>query len=328
MTSHANPQAPEVGRVGRILGPLHVTGVVWYRLHEWGVRVLPEWAKPAVVTLFAGTFWLLLRKIRGAVAANLEVVMGDCGWFQRQRRIYRTMHTFAWCLTERYERLSLDAPFRFEAVNEVALEGLVDDGRGLIFVTAHVGNWEIGAGLPSSLLGRRMHLVREPEGDPQAQAFIRDLLARRAGGKFVTHFAGFDPVRHGLELAVSLREALRAGDLVALQGDRPRAGGQRIQVQMFGRPTPLPTGPAALARLAEVALVPVFVLRLGRRHYRTIVADPISVPTSSDRGADLRRATASVATELEAIIREYPHQWFAFREVWPRPAPAAGRQPD
>lgn len=303
--------------MGRILGPLHVTGVFWYRFHEFGVRILPEWAKPLAISLFASCFWLLLLKIRKAVASNLEVVQGECGWLERQRRIYRTMHTFAWCLTERYERLSLDSSFRFEVNDEQAIDNPTNGRRGLIFVTAHVGNWEIGAGLPSSVLDRRMHLVREPERDARAQEFIRDLLEKRGGGRFITHFTSPDSTSGGMALAVSLREALERGDLVALQGDRPRTGGQSVQVSMFGRPTSLPTGPAALARIARVPLVPAFVLRLGRRDYRTILAKPIHVPMTDDRAGDLRRATSAVAAVLESVIREYPHQWFAFRRLWP-----------
>ena len=310
-TPNVNPRAPKVGRLGRILGPLHVTGVFWFKLHEFGVRILPEWAKVPVIFLFSTGFSLVLWNIRRAVASNLAVVLGECGWWERQRRIFRTLHTFAWCLTERYERLSLDAPFRFEVENEEALISLLDQDNGLVFVTAHIGNWEVGAGLPAGALGRQMHLVREPELDPKAQEFIRDLVHRRLGSNFVTHFASDQ-----LKLGITLREALHRGELVALQGDRPRTGGRTLDVPLFGHLTQLPVGPMALGRTAGAPLLPVFVVRLGRRHYRTVLGNPISVEVTHDRQADLGVAASKLAQVMERAITTWPHQWFTFREIW------------
>ncbi|HEY2294619.1 MAG TPA: hypothetical protein VGM86_28290, partial [Thermoanaerobaculia bacterium] len=109
------PHAPEGGWSRRLLGPFHVTGVFWFRLHQLGVTFLPGWALGVVVDIFSTFFWITLRKIRAAIASNLEAVLGPCGWWERQRRIHHTFHTFAWCLSERYERLSTDRVFTIEA---------------------------------------------------------------------------------------------------------------------------------------------------------------------------------------------------------------------
>ena len=70
------PHAPEVGWPARLLGPFRITGVFWYRFHEWGVRILPERGKRVLVYLFALAFSFILRNIRAAVAGNLEAVLG------------------------------------------------------------------------------------------------------------------------------------------------------------------------------------------------------------------------------------------------------------
>ncbi len=303
------PHAPEAGWARRLLGPLHVTGVFWFRLHRWGVTILPSWALGVAIALFTTFFWLALRKIRAAVAANLEPVLGPCGWWERQRRIYRTFWKFAWCLSERYERLSTDRAFT------ISLEGTetwrdLAGGRGFVFVTAHLGNWEMASMLPASRDRRRIHVVREAETDPRAQRFIEGLIRSRAGDLYTTHFAE-DP-----QLGLDLLDALRRGEIVALQGDRPRAGGRTAEVSLFGRSFHLPIGPAALARAAGVALVPVFVFREGRLRYRCHVRPPLHVAQSSDRLRDLEEALARFAGELESAIRRDPHQWFCFRSLW------------
>lgn len=305
--------APAPGRWARLLGRFEVTGAFWFRFHEFGVRVAPEWSKALLIRAFAGLFFVALRRIRRAVLHNLEPVLGPAGFAEAQRRIYRTFHAFAWCLTERYESLSTPASFRFETENAEAWEATLASEGGFIFLTAHLGNWEVGAAQPRVLASRRIHLVREPEMDPRAQAFIAEILQKRLGDHVTTHFAAND---HGL--GMTLLDALRRGEIVALQGDRPRAGGRTVEVSLFGRPYDLPCGPFALARAAGVPLLPVFAIRAGRRHYRMLFCDPVAVPEAGSREDNLRRAATSVARGLEAAIRRHPHQWFCFANVWER----------
>jgi lauroyl/myristoyl acyltransferase len=309
---HATPpQAPEGGWARRLLGPFHVTGVFWFRFHRWGVTILPSWAVGIAIALFTTFFWITLRKIRAAIAANLVPVLGPCGWWQRQRRIFRTFRSFAWCLSERYERLSTERVFAVDIEGEESWRELAGAPRGFIFVTAHLGNWEVGSMLPASRDRRRIHVVREAETDPRAQRFIEGLIRSRGGELYTTHFAA-EP-----RLGLDLLDALRRGEIVALQGDRPRAGGRTHPVSLFGRPFHLPIGPAALARAAGVPMVPVFIFRQGRSSYRCVVRPPIPVAQSPDRRRDLGAALERFAADLEAAIRRHPHQWFCFRSLWP-----------
>jgi lauroyl/myristoyl acyltransferase len=305
------PHAPEGGWSRRLLGPLHVTGVFWFRIHRFAVTALPLWALRVVLDLFTGFFWIALRKIRAAIASNLEAVLGPCGWWERQRRIHRTFHTFAWCLSERYERLSTTRSFAIEAEGLEAWRELVAGAGGFILVTAHLGAWEVGSMLPASRDGRRVHVVREPETDPRAQQFIEGLIRDCGGELYTTHFAD-EP-----QLGIELLDALRRGEVVALQGDRPRAGGRTLEASLFGRPFALPVGPAALARAADVPIVPVFVLREGRLRYRCLLRPAIRVTQSEDRQRDLREALARFTADLEEVIRREPYQWFCFRRLWP-----------
>ncbi len=309
-TAHPAPHAPEAGSIRRLLGPFYVTGIFWYRLHCHGVRILPTWVIRFLMVLFTSFFFVALRNIRTAIAANLVPVLGPCGWLERQRRIFRTMWTFAWCLTERYERLSTRRKFRVEAEGIEHWRALDGSEQGFVLVTAHIGNWEVGSMLPAAEEQRRVHVVREAEGDPRAQRFIADLIRRVACGNYITHFAE-DP-----QLGMALLDALRQGEVVALQADPPRAGGRTVEASLFGESFHLPVGPAALARAAGVPILPVFVFREGRLRYRCAIRPPIHVPRTGDRQADVEGAVLQLAAELQSAIASRPHQWFCFRKLW------------
>lgn len=309
--SRPTPQhAPLLGLTHRILGRFHVTGVFWYRFAYWGFTRPPSWTEWISVPISAIFFFLVLGRIRSALAANLEPVLGRTGPLKGLMRSFRTIWAFSWCFTERYRRLANPERYRSVIEGEEHWSDVMKAPKGAILATAHIGPWETATQFGVSNAPRRVHIVREKEIDPRAQKFIEDLLAR-SGNAYVTHFAGED-----LTLAIELAQALRDGDVVALQCDRPRSRGKSLTVTLFGRPMPLPTGPAALARAAQVPILPVFNFRDGRFRVRTVVRPPIHVPATADRDSDVAIAMRRLAGEIEWAIRRDPHQWFCFRRLW------------
>jgi len=306
------PHAPEVGRARRWLGDYHVTGLFWYRFHKWAVSTLPAWTLWPITITFTTFFFFTIFKIRRAIASNLEKVMGPCGFFERQRRIYATMWTFGWCLSERYERLTTDRPFHLSIEAIEHWNAVESSDYGFVMVTAHLGMYEVSSMLPTPNGPRHVHLVREPEVDPRAQEFIRQSVRSVEGSHYTMHFQSDDPLQGMIFL-----DALRRREIVAMQGDRPRTGSRTVGATLFGRPIALPSGPAALARTAGAPMLPVFALRDGRRRCRVVFCPPITVPHTSDRNADLTWAMGQVAAEIERAVRAAPHQWFVFRELWP-----------
>ncbi len=309
------PHAPVTGRLRRLLGPFHYTGIFWYRFPVWGVKVLPNWAVGIFVNLFTVIFFLALGGVRRAVASNLDVLLGPCRGWRRWRRAYRTFLNFAWCLTERYERLATTRNVELEVEGQEHWDRLAAEERGFVLVTAHVGHWEVGALTPGSKRKRRVHVAREEELDPTAQRFLQGLLAAKGDEGVVFHFAGEDP-RFGIKLFQYLRE----GDVVALQADRPRAHSQAVMAHLFGRPFPLPPGPISMSRAAGVPILPFFAFRKGRLATRLVFRPPIEVPSGSSREQGMHETVERIVAELEWALSQDPNQWFCFREVWPKGA--------
>ena len=237
-------------------------------------------------------------------------------------RAWRTMRNYAWCMAERNEQFLPGRGFDISREGKEQWDALLASERGAVLVTAHVGSWEVASALPATKEDGTVHLVREEELDPRSQDYLRAHIELHGGPGYRTHFATDDPT-----LGVRLLEALRAGEWVALQGDRPRGGGRVEEVELFGRKMGLPPGPAALARTAEVPLLPLFVFREGRRRYRICFRPPIEVPRTRDRKADVRGAVETFARELEWAIERAPEQWFCFNHAFgsgPAPERASG----
>ena len=173
-------------------------------------------------------------------------------------------------------------------------------GRGLVVLTAHLGNWELGGRTLAGTVQRRTHVVVAPERDPGVERFLRG-----DGGpvRFVTRTAPTE--------ALGLVAALRRGDVVALQGDRALGDRSDRWQPFFGSPAPFPLGPFVLARAAAAPVLPAFCL-LRPDHRYTIA---IGAPWTVSRGGEAD-ALAHWVGVLAAMVRRHPTQWFNFYDVW------------
>ena len=303
---NVNAHAPRVGFFKRLLGPLHYSGSFWLRVNYWVSTRLPEVCVGPLLWVCVRFSYCVLPSVRRALGANQALVLGPAPRRETRRRVLRSLDLFSWCLVERWERFDPKRPFDIRVEGIEHWEAANQEGVGILLVTAHVGMWEAASRMAADKSKREVHLVREPEMDLGTQSFLEDLLARDRDTTYVTHFAD-NPM-----LGIELMNALRAGNLVALQGDRPRTGGRAIPTTLFGEPFEIPAGLTVLARSTACPLLPVFALREGRRRYRVRFSQPLLCPVTSDRQADTQVLAEALSGELEQIIRQAPEQWFKF----------------
>lgn len=293
----------------RLLGRFHITGTFWLRAIMWVSRG-SELRAVSMVWLWSAVFFFFLVRPRRIVTKHLDHILGRAGFLRRQLRIFRFFKEHAWCLVERFEQ------FRPDFAPKIEFEGdewpdLLADPKGFLIVTGHVGMWEIGQLMPVTDGKRRLHVVREREEHEGTQQVVAELLASHPHVKIVTHFLDDDTT-----LGASLLGALRSGDVVCLAADRAKAGMVAMTATCFGHPVEMPVGPAALARAADVQMVPTFVYRVGRRRYRVVARKPFRVPRTADRQADLKAAVERLAGEVETAIRRDPFQWKRWEPLW------------
>lgn len=189
------------------------------------------------------------------------------------------------------------------------LEGLaqlLDAGRGVLFVTPHVGSYDVaGAWLASH--GWRVIAIAE-ELEPPA---LFDLFAslRRSVGVEVY------PLGKGSS-ARALLTGLREGAAVGLVADRDISG-SGVMVEFFGEKTMLPTGPAILALRtgAPIAVAALYQRPAGR--YHAVVCDPIEVEPGRADPEKVLQLTTQVTRRMEDLIRREPGQWHLFQPNWP-----------
>lgn len=212
---------------------------------------------------------------------------------------------------DRLDRAQLDALIEIDPGGLEVLRSALALGRGLLFVTGHVGNWEMMAAYVAAH-GFPVNVVAAPIYDPAIETIMVG-LRRRFGANTIP--------RGGRAGAKALLAALRRNGIVGLLIDQDtRVDG--MPVPFFGRLAYTPSGPAAIALRRGTPVVVGFATRQANgRHRITISAPlPLPLPATGDRERDLERHTARLTQLIEQQIRTHPEQWVWMHNRWKRTA--------
>ncbi len=181
-----------------------------------------------------------------------------------------------------------------------------------IYVTAHLGNWELvasaiaGTGVPLSV-------VYAPQNNPLLDRMIQT-QRQSLGCRFIDK---------GKAIRWLVRE-IRSGRSVGMLPDQRLDTGELLP--FFGRSTPTPISPAWLSVKTNCPLIPVQIERIGNARYRAVFHKPIQVSHKSSERENILWLTTAINRLFEDWIRQQPGQWLCMKRRWPEAAYYRGLQ--
>ncbi|MEE8574724.1 MAG: lysophospholipid acyltransferase family protein, partial [Thermodesulfobacteriota bacterium] len=176
-------------------------------------------------------------------------------------------------------------------------------GKGLMFSTAHFGNWELMAaycglrGYPLAVVARRQKM----------DVFERYISWVRARSGNVV-----------VEKKKSMRKLMRMlkdNGILGILMDHNVTRSEGVFVDFLGTPASTNKGPALLAVKMEVPVVPAFIVREGRGH-KIVIGDEVHLVSTGDKDSDIVENTRRIIGPINDIIRRYPEQWFWVHRRW------------
>jgi KDO2-lipid IV(A) lauroyltransferase len=282
------------------------------RVFRWTcslVSTLPKHASYALGSLAMSIAHRRMSDVTRALEENLRVVRPDASARELGRLARATYRSYGRDVTDFLRSLSmspaeLDPLFilrereRFDVARAL--------GRGLILVTGHFGNWEIG-----SVMMRHFGFPLDVVAMAEPDAVVNDLrrgLRDSIGVRTIE-------VRHSLDTALQIRRRLAENAIVAMLMDR-HLGRDRVRVRFFGRDAWFLRAPALMGYLSGAPLVPCFIERQGDGRFLVLPGHAIYVDRTVDRDEAVRSATQAFASVLEARICERPDLWYQFYPYW------------
>lgn len=283
----------------------HLESVFWRRALVWGITNVPPRLQDASMPLWSAFFYAQVPHIRRAIRLNLGLILGLRSP-ALHAAAFRTFTNYCRCVAHGY-RLHvgghLDLPVEISGMDR--LRGLLSEGRGVILATGHLGNWQVGPYLLAEHRLPPVTVVMTEEPDPGSQRIDAGLRDQRQRVVYV----GQSPL-----LSLDLRAALRRGELVGMQMDRPpRARG--IRVRCAGGEARFSVGPAQLAWSSGAPILPVF-FPLDGAGVRILVEEPLWPRCDGEREAAVAELSGGLASVYGSVLRRYPEQLFNFYDFW------------
>jgi Kdo2-lipid IVA lauroyltransferase/acyltransferase len=195
--------------------------------------------------------------------------------------------------------------------NLVAYEGFehyenaVGRGKGVIFLTAHFGAWELSC-FAHSLYGNPMKFVVREIDNPKVERLIETYRG----------LAGNTPIDKR-SASRDILKALRNNETIGILVDQNTTRDEGVFVDFFGIPAATTPAVATLALRTGASVIPGFMIwDATTRKYRLRFDPPVELISSGDPARDIAENTRAFNVVLENMIRQYPDQWLWIHRRW------------
>ncbi|MBM3774050.1 MAG: lipid A biosynthesis acyltransferase [Acidobacteria bacterium] len=266
------------------------------------LRLGPRAFAEALARGYARLLDLLVPRLRQVAMRNLELAFPGMSAGERARiaggvfrSVARLMVAFA--RFPAITRGNVKVWIRYEGYEH--FEAALRRGRGVLFATGHLGNWELSA-FAHALMSQPMHVLVRPLDN----RLLNRLVARRralSGNRLIEK----------RDFARSILKALEKNQAVGVLIDQNASLENGVFVDFFGVPACAAAGFARLAARSQATVIPGFALwEEQERRYCLRFYPPVEI--TGDAAEDTRRLQAC----LEPVIRQYPDQWIWFHRRW------------
>ena len=269
-------------------------------------RLPRPWAY-AVAVVAARFAWWFSPLARPRLEYNLKVACPELtpAELRRLSQLNFRNHAKAYADLMMLPRMKVEAMGRLLNIEGLEhLEQARSIGKGVMVVSCHMGSYEVASAIWSATLTPVSFFAEELE--PRALfEWYRDTRARLGISVLPLHLGGLRKVM----------QALSEQEMVITAIDRDITGTGHM-MPFFGRPAPIPLGPAAIALRLGVPLLPVCVYRMPDDTYKAEGAPPVIAHSTGDARGDEVRVTQELLQQIEGFIRRHPEQWHVPHRIW------------
>jgi len=279
---------------------------ILYRIGEFIALHLPLEIGYKLAVFCSDLHYIFAFKDRAAVKENLKVIFPEKSGREIRRIRIRMFRNFAKYLVDffRFSKLNIEYIKRNIKIENIHyLDEALANGKGAITLTAHLGNWELGA-VVIALLGYPFWVVALPHKYKKVNNFFN--FQRESKGVKVI------PLGKAVKSCLNL---LAENEIVALVGDRDFTE-KGVVLDFFGRPAFFPEGPAVFSLKTGAIIVPGFMVRNEDDSFTLRFEKPIACVATNDKNKDFIGLIRRYNGIIEDYIRKYPDQWYMFRRFW------------
>ena len=279
-----------------------------YKFGQFCVNRLSLRTAYRIAMLLSDLHYLWSPRDCRAVHHNLQAIAHNSdNLHKRSREVFRNFGKYLVEFFRMSQEVNQDFIKQHVKVSNLdRLEQVLQRGKGGIILTAHIGNWELGGVILSTLGYPSMAIAL-----PHKERPVNDLFNRQRESRGMLIVQINQAVRRCLE-------TLRDNKLVAVLADRDFTASGEV-INFLGRDTLIPKGAAIFAAKTGAGIIPTFLVREGEDQFHLFLEEPIYPPQECEGEVTLEVLVPIIkkyAAVIEEKVRQYPTQWLMFREFW------------
>jgi KDO2-lipid IV(A) lauroyltransferase len=249
-----------------------------------------------------------MPRLRRVAEINLKIAFPEWDEAKRRHVIREMVRGIGWMGGE----FSQFPKYTAEKIKDIVqLDGLENflaaerRGKGVLFLTGHIGAWEL-APFAQARYGHPLYFLARAVENPRVDALVNSYRM----------MCGNKPIEKNQSARAVLR-ALGEGGTVGILADQNTLPEEGTFVDFFGVPACTTTGIARIALHTNAAVVPGYILWDAEiRKYRLGLEPEVELVRSGDLERDVRENTQRFTKVIEDVVRAHPEQWVWVHKRW------------
>lgn len=277
--------------------------VLGYKIFVFFIKKVGIQSAYFILYFVASYYFLFLKSSNRAIFYYFKERLGYSR-FKARRMVFKSYYAFGQTIIDKIAiSAGLRGKFTYEFDGIELLFKLLEDKKGGVLISAHMGNFEIAEHFLGELSADfHINLVTTDLEHSAIKQYLES-VTKKSSVKFII-------LKEDLSHIFEINAALARNELVCFTGDRYFEGVKALSAELLGETANFPAGPFLIASRLKVPVVFVYVMKEPKLHYH-LYARQAEV-RHRDEKALLKEYTASV----EAMIRRYPLQWFNYFDFW------------
>ncbi|WP_300977153.1 lipid A biosynthesis acyltransferase [Flavobacterium sp.] len=277
--------------------------VLGYKIFVFFIKKVGIRSAYFILYFVASYYFIFLKKSNASIFYYFKKRL-DYSYFKSKRMVFNSYYTFGQTIIDKIAiGTGLKNKFTYEFDGREILIKLLEEKKGGVLISAHIGNFEIAENFFSEIdVNFQINLITTDLEHSAIKKYLES-ITQKPSVKFIL-------ISDDLSHIFQINAALAKNELVCFTGDRYFEGVKSLSGKLLGQEALFPAGPFVIASRLKVPVVFVYVMKEANLHYHLYTRE--AKVRHRDEIGLLREYVESV----EKMILKYPLQWFNYFDFW------------
>ena len=256
-----------------------------------------------ILYFVASYYFIFLKKSNQAIFYYFHKRLGY-SYFKSKRMVFKSYYTFGQTILDKIAiAAGMKNKFTYEFDGVEKLIQLLEEKKGGVLISAHIGNFEIAEHFFSEIdVDFQINLVTTDLEHSSIKNYL-DTISKKSSIKIII-------IKDDLSHIFEINAALARNELVCFTGDRYFEGVKSLSEKLLGEEANFPAGPFLIASRLKVPVVFVYVMKEPNLHYHLYTRE-VEVSHRNEKAL-----LAAYTKSVESMLEKYPLQWFNYFDFW------------